>query len=107
MNLASAGWHFIGGEIAGISRPRRDPRRARIERRHSDMRGPINWFVVRIINPFDDVRLLAHSRIWKNRVRSSQIFQVSLKRTDVDGWTMRNILGNAEGVRDFFHSIQP
>src|SRR4026207_1542651 len=71
------------------------------------MRRAIDRFVIRIINPLDDVRLLAHSGIWKNRVRSSQIFQVSLKRTDVDGWTMRNIFRNAERIGDFLDGIKP
>src|SRR2546430_2595334 len=71
------------------------------------MRGAINWFVIRIINSLDDIRLFAHAGIGKNRVRRSQIFQVSLKRTDVSGWTVRNILRNAERVGDLLNGVQP
>src|SRR5215470_17820910 len=71
------------------------------------MRGAINRLVVGIINSLDDVSLFAHPGVWKNRVRGSQIFQVRLERTDVDCWTVRNILGNAEGVGDFLNSVKP
>ena len=71
------------------------------------MRSAINRLVIRIVDPLDNIRLLADSCIGKNRVRGSQIFQVGLERTDVDGWTVRDILRNPERVANFLHHIQP
>ena len=70
------------------------------------MRGKINRFVLLIVDALDDVRLLPHTGVGKNRVSGSQIFQVRLKRTDVDRGTVRNILSNTEIVRDLLHCIK-
>src|SRR5581483_1902845 len=71
------------------------------------MCGPVNRFVVRIINSLDNVRLLANSGIGKNRVSCGQIFQVRLKRTDVDRRTVRDVLRYAERVGDFLNRVEP
>src|SRR5262249_19714018 len=70
------------------------------------MRGAINRFVVRIIDPLDNVSLLAHSGVWKNRIGSGEIFQVRFERTDVDGRAVRNVLGNAKRVGGFMNTIK-
>ena len=103
----NAHWRRCPGSELSSIKLRSHPRRAGIQRRRRDVRGAINWFVLLIVDALDDVSLLAHSGIGKNRVSGSQIFQVRLERTDVDGGTVRNILSNAEVVRDFLHRIEP
>jgi hypothetical protein len=67
----------------------------------------INRFVLLIVDALDDVRLPAHSGVGKHSVSGSQIFQVALERTDVAGRAVRNVLSNAEVVRDFCTASSP
>src|SRR4029077_5550834 len=70
------------------------------------MRREINRFVLRIVDTLDDVCLPAHSGVGKHTVSGSQIFQVALEGTDVAGGPVRNILSNAQIVRDFLYRIE-
>ena len=70
------------------------------------MRGAKDRLVLLVVDALDDVCLLAHSGIGKNRVSSSQIFQVRLKRTDVNRRPVRNILSKAERVGDLLHRVE-
>ena len=70
------------------------------------MRGAKDRLVLLVVDALDDVCLLAHSGIGKNRVSSSQIFQVRLKRTDVNRRPVGNILRKAERVGDSLHRIE-
>src|SRR6266850_6670457 len=70
------------------------------------MRREINRFVLLIVDTLDDVCLLAHSGVGKHTVSGSQIFQVTLERPDVAGGPVRNILSNAEIVRDFLYRVE-
>src|SRR5262245_60177086 len=71
------------------------------------MRSKIDGFVLLIVNPLDDVCLLAHSAVRKNSVSGSQIFQVALEGADVAGGAMGNVLSNTKTVRDFLYRIEP
>src|ERR1700746_1710216 len=70
------------------------------------MRCEINRFVLLIVDALDDVCLPANTSVWKNSVSGSQIFQVALERADVAGGPVRNVLSNAEIVRDFLYPIE-
>src|SRR4030095_11005094 len=71
------------------------------------MRREINRLVLLIVDALDDVCLPADSVVGKNSVSRSQIFQIALKRTNVAGGPVRNVLSNAKIVRNFLHRIEP
>src|SRR5436853_6841511 len=60
-----------------------------------------------IVDSLDDVSLLAHTGIRKNRISGGQIFQIGFKRTDVNGRTARNVVAEIERGRDFLHGVKP
>src|SRR4029453_5914195 len=70
------------------------------------MRREINRFVLLIVDALDDVCLPAHSGVRKHTVSGSQILQITLERTDVTCGPARNILSNAEIIRDFLYRIE-
>src|SRR6266404_4348981 len=72
-----------------------------------NVRRTINRLVLGIVDSLDDVSLLAHTGIRKNRVSGGQIFQVGFKRTDVNGWTARNVVAQIQRGRDFLDGIEP
>src|SRR5439155_22109380 len=70
------------------------------------MSGPINRLVFLIVNPLDDVSLLANPAVRKNGVRGSETFEVRLERTNINGRTARNVFAEVESGRDFLHRIK-
>src|SRR6478735_6638451 len=52
----------------------------------------INSVVIRVVDPLDDVALLANPGIGENREGRREIFQVRLERADVDRGSVRNVL---------------
>ena len=71
------------------------------------MRGAINGLVIRVVDPLDDVALLANPGIGENREGRREIFQVRLERADVDRGSVRNVLPKAKGSGNPLCVISP
>ena len=68
---------------------------------------PVNRVMLLIIDAFDDVSLLAYPGIGKSRVSGGKVFQICLKRADINGGSARNILGKTERGCNFLHGVKP
>src|SRR5262249_9127270 len=60
------------------------------------MRGAINWPVLRVIDPLNDVSLFADSGVGKNGVSCRQVFEVGLERTNVGRRSPGNVVSKSE-----------
>ena len=71
------------------------------------MRRAINRVVIRVVDSFDDVSLLANARVRKNHVGRGEIFQVRFERADVNRRPARNVFGQTDRRRDLLNVIEP
>src|SRR5437879_7949263 len=59
-----------------------------------------------IVVALDDIRLLAHPGVWKNRIRGRQSPEVGFERADVNRGAVRNIFAEIECGSDFLDGIE-